>query len=294
MLANVPVYSTQNNTHFVNIYAESDDGTFRRTQSEPLRLLRDDIAGISMSQGELVSQHYDRHDRSWTSATVSYHYGRPQSFYQFLREKVAQNKFFVFSKPTLSGHLIKFDVHELKLKSSMSQRKIAILKEKYLEALDLWSREEYEARKAREEQARKEEQARIARLEYEKTQKIKLVRVNPQDHPPRSDNQADGNTHRGVNRNSEHPRGQSHAPGTAASAKPKKVVDLKAVENARRQVLSDQAQAKVSAQLAGKQSDAPEPPETTPAAEPEQENPFGGKTASRHSHFLRRFLFHRH
>ena len=117
---------------------------------------------------------------------------------------------------------------------------------------------------------------------------------NPQDHPPRSDNQADGNTHRGVNRNSEHPRGQSHAPGTAASAKPKKVVDLKAVENARRQVLSDQAQAKVSAQLAGKQSDAPEPPETTLAAEPEQENPFGGKTASRHSHFLRRFLFHRH
>lgn len=168
MLINAPVYTMQNNTHFVNIYTENEDGTFKRTQSEPLRLLRDDFAGISMSQGELVSHHFDRQERSWSTATISYHYGRPQSFYQFLREMVARNKFFVFSKPVLSGHLIKFDVHELRLKNSMSQRKMSILKEKYLEALDLWTKEEYEAR----QQSHAEQQQATQKI---KQQKAKLI-----------------------------------------------------------------------------------------------------------------------
>lgn len=143
MLISAPVYSMQNDTHFVNIYSEQEDGTFKRTQDEPLRLLRDDIAGISMTQGEMISSHYDRADRSWNTATVSYHYGHPQSFYQFLRDNVARKRFFVFSLPVMSGHLYKFTVHELKLKNSMSQRKISLLKEKYVEAIGLWSKDEY-------------------------------------------------------------------------------------------------------------------------------------------------------
>jgi hypothetical protein len=138
-MISVPVYSDENGIPQISIYAEDEDGTFRRTQSEPLRLLRDDIKGISISQGDLVSNHYDRQDRNWRSPTVTFHYGRPQSFYQFLRDKVAHNRFFVFTKPQLSGHISKFSLHELQLKNSTSQRKISLLKEKYIEALELWS-----------------------------------------------------------------------------------------------------------------------------------------------------------
>ena len=143
-MINTPVYSDENGMPYVCIYTEDEDGTFRRTQTEPLRLLRDDIKGISISQGEMVSSPYDRQDRDWATPTVSFHYGRPQSFYQFLREKVARNQFFVFAKPVYSGHITKFSLHELQLKPSASQRKIAILKEKYIEALELWSEEECE------------------------------------------------------------------------------------------------------------------------------------------------------
>jgi hypothetical protein len=141
-MISVPVYSDENGLPQISIYAEDEDGTFRRTQSEPLRLLRDDIKGISISQGDLVSNHYDRQDRNWQSPTVTFHYGRPQSFYQFLRDKVAHNRFFVFTKPQLSGHISKFSLHELQLKNSTSQRKISLLKEKYVEALELWPKEQ--------------------------------------------------------------------------------------------------------------------------------------------------------
>jgi hypothetical protein len=144
-MINVPVYSDENGTPHIAIYVEDEDGTFRRTQNEPLRLLRDDIQGISISQGDMVSGHYDRHDRDWQTPTVTFHYGRPQSFYQFLRDKVAHNRFFVFAKPQYAGHIIKFTLHELKLKNSTSQRKVAILKEKYVEALRLWAEEELQA-----------------------------------------------------------------------------------------------------------------------------------------------------
>lgn len=139
MLIQAPVYSDQNGTHFVNIYEETEDGTFRRTQNEPLRQLRNNIKGISRSQGELISQPYDRQERKWGTATVSFHYGRPQSFYHFLRDMLAKNRFYVFSKPQLSGHLIKFDAHELLLKPGTSQRHLTLLKEKYVEAINLWS-----------------------------------------------------------------------------------------------------------------------------------------------------------
>lgn len=144
-MINVPVYSDENGTPHISIFVEDGDGTFRRTQNEPLRLLRDDIKGISISQGDLVSSLYDRQARRWHTPTVTFHYGRPQSFYQFLRDKVAHNRFFVFTKPQLAGHISKFSLHELQLKNSTSQRKIAILKEKYIEALQLWQEAQIEA-----------------------------------------------------------------------------------------------------------------------------------------------------
>ena len=143
MLAKLPVYSDENNLHHVSIFIEEPDGTFKRTQAEPLRQVRDHITGISIPQGDVISPKFDKNERRWESPTVSFHYGRPQSIYQFLREKVALNKFYVFTKPNLSGRIIQFTLHELKLKPSISQRILSILKEKYIESIDLWSSEQH-------------------------------------------------------------------------------------------------------------------------------------------------------
>jgi len=143
-MISVPVFSDENGTPQVSMYVEDEDGTFRRTQSEPLRLLRDDIKGISISQGDIVTPAFDRYEREWNTPTVTFHYGRPQSFYYFLRSKVVHNRFFVFTKPQLAGHISRLSLHELQLKNSTSQRKISILKEKYIEAVELWSEEELE------------------------------------------------------------------------------------------------------------------------------------------------------
>ena len=151
MYANTPVYFEQNGVHFVNIYLETEDGTFRRTQGEPLRLLRDNIKGISNIQGELLTKLSDRSERSWSSATVTFHYGRPQSIYRFLREMVARNKYFVFSKPQLSGRISRFNLHELELKPGTSQRHRSLLKEKYLESIQLWTQKEWEQKQTEKE-----------------------------------------------------------------------------------------------------------------------------------------------
>lgn len=151
MLIQAPIYSDQSGTHFVNMYEESEDGSFRRTQSEPLRQLRDNIKGISRSQGELISNFYDRQERQWRTATVTFHYGRPQSFFYFLRDMVAKNRFYVFSKPQLSGHLSKFDLHELILKNGTSQRHLSLLKEKYIGATGLWNEEELKQKQSQKQ-----------------------------------------------------------------------------------------------------------------------------------------------
>ncbi len=143
MLAKLPVYSDENNLHHVSIFAEEEDGTFKRTQAEPLRQVRDHIQGISIPQGDVISPKFDKNERRWESPTVTFHYGRPQSVYQFLREKVAANKFYVFTKPNLAGRIIQFSLHELKLKPGISQPILKILKEKYIEAIDLWSQEQH-------------------------------------------------------------------------------------------------------------------------------------------------------
>ena len=143
MLAHIPVYSDENNLHHVSIFVEEPDGTFKRTQAEPLRMLRDNIDGISTTQGDVISHKFDKNERHWKSPTISFHYGRPQSIYQFLRQKIAVNKFYVFTKPNLSGRIIQFTLHELKLKPGTSQKILKLLKEKYVEAVDLWSKEQY-------------------------------------------------------------------------------------------------------------------------------------------------------
>jgi len=143
MSIKVPVYSDENSLHHIALYSEEVDGTFKRTQSEPLRLLRDNIDGVSNTQGDLVAAQFDKIERKWQLPTISFHYGKPQSFYQFLREKVAKNKFYVFTASNMSGRITRLNLHELKLKTSTSQRILSILKEKYLEALLLWTPEEY-------------------------------------------------------------------------------------------------------------------------------------------------------
>lgn len=143
MLAKIPVYSDENQLHHVSIFVEDSDGTFKRTQAEPLRQVRDHIVGISTPQGDVISSKFDKNERRWESPTVTFHYGRPQSIYQFLRDKVAINKFYVFTKPNLSGRIIQFTLHELKLKPAISQRILKLLKEKYIESIGLWSQEQH-------------------------------------------------------------------------------------------------------------------------------------------------------
>lgn len=176
MLISAPVYSDENGLHHISIYVEDEDGTFRRTMEEPLRLLRDNIKGISISQGELLSKKSDRHPRKWGSPTVTYNYGRPQSFYYFLREKLSKNKFFVFSKSSLSGRLSKLQLHELLLLPSTSQRQISLLKEKYMESVGLWSGAEYEKylEKRNASQIRRAKSARPKTLTQTKNQSLSI------------------------------------------------------------------------------------------------------------------------
>ena len=139
----VPVYSDENNLHQVTIFEQLADGTFRRTQGAPLRQLKDNIEGITASQGVLLAVQFDQQKRLWTSPTVYYHYGKPKSFYHFICCNVAHNKYFVFTKPNLSGRITRFEVHELKLKQGVSPRILMLLKEKYVESIQLWNKAQY-------------------------------------------------------------------------------------------------------------------------------------------------------
>jgi len=144
MTARIPVYSDENNLHHIAVYVEEPDGTFVRTQSEPLRMLRDNIDGISTVQGNIVASKFDKLERTWSSPTVSFHYGRPQSIYGFMRDKIAENIFYVFAKPNMTGRIMRLTLHQLKLKRSVSQQQLKLFKEKYIEAIDLWSKEKYQ------------------------------------------------------------------------------------------------------------------------------------------------------
>ena len=76
----VPVYTEQGGLPYVSMFEELEDGTFKRTQSLPLRQLHENISGISNPQGELVASVFDKLEHDWQTPTVSFHYGRPQSY----------------------------------------------------------------------------------------------------------------------------------------------------------------------------------------------------------------------
>ncbi len=134
----IPVYSLQGGVHRIEIYQELSDGTFRRTGEEPLRAVRDMISGLSASIGELVSIQFDRSARVWRAPTILARGERPQSVYEFLRGRLRRRRLFVFSKPSLSGRLVRFDVQELQLKSTIATQILTTISRRYCEAIDLW------------------------------------------------------------------------------------------------------------------------------------------------------------
>jgi hypothetical protein len=135
-MVRLPVYFDLNGIHQIAIFEEMDDGTFRRTSENPIRLLRDKIDGIGSAVGELVSRPYDREERVWHSPTVVFGH-RPYSFYHFLREQHKQRKIYVLSRVSRINRIARLQVHELKLKPTASVQVRALLSKKLIEAIDL-------------------------------------------------------------------------------------------------------------------------------------------------------------
>jgi hypothetical protein len=117
----IPVYFDLNGMHQIAIFEERDDGTFRRTTEQPMRLLRESILGIGPTVGELVSACSDRKERLWHSPTVHFRH-RNSSYFQFLREQFKQRKIFVFSRASLCSRLTRLDLHEFELKPTASRQ----------------------------------------------------------------------------------------------------------------------------------------------------------------------------
>lgn len=136
MTVMVPVYTNLGGVHHIELYRETSEGTFRRTNEQPIRILRENIIGISESRGQLVTRQYDRENRIWLTPTIL-HQHRPYSFYQFLRNQVQARKIYVFSKDSLSGRLSRLDLYELKLKSNISSQVLGLIIRKYTESVGL-------------------------------------------------------------------------------------------------------------------------------------------------------------
>jgi hypothetical protein len=134
----IPVYTCEGGVHRIQIFEEQSDGSFRRCGDEPLRALRDNIVGLGAAVGELVSIQFDRTARIWRAPTVMARGERPQSVYEFLRTQVRRRRFYVFSKPSLSGRLVRFDVHPLTFKSSISSQVLSLFAKRYCEGIQLW------------------------------------------------------------------------------------------------------------------------------------------------------------
>lgn len=134
----IPVYADLNSIHQVQLYRHSDDGTFRRTGVEPLRMLRDNITGISHSKGELISAHFDREKREWSSPTIKLNSVHCQSYYRYLRNTLPRNQLLVAVAPSMYGQLYKFALHELTFKTGISRAVLRLIRNRYEEAMDLW------------------------------------------------------------------------------------------------------------------------------------------------------------
>jgi hypothetical protein len=135
-MVRIPVYFNLNGMHQVAIFNEMDDGTFRRTSEEPMRLLRDNIEGIGPVVGELLSTQQDHEQRIWQTPTVLFRH-RSYSIYQFLREQLKLRKIYVLVRASRSGRQSRLDLHELILKPTASAQVRSLLSKKLIEAIDL-------------------------------------------------------------------------------------------------------------------------------------------------------------
>jgi len=135
-MVRLPVYFDLHGMHQIAIFEEMDDGTFRRTSEDPIRLLRDNIVGIGPVVGELVSRPYDREERIWHSPTIVVKH-RPYSFYHYLREQHKLRKIVVLARGSRTSRISRLQVHELILKSTASVQVRSLLSKKLIEAIEL-------------------------------------------------------------------------------------------------------------------------------------------------------------
>lgn len=135
-MVKIPVYFDLHGIHQIALFEEMDDGTFRRTTEQPIRLLRESILGIGPAMGDLVSAHYDREERQWHLPTVHFKH-RYSSYFRFLREQLHQHNLFVFSRESLTSRITRLNIHELQLKSTASRQVHSLLAKKLAEAIDL-------------------------------------------------------------------------------------------------------------------------------------------------------------
>lgn len=135
-MTRIPVYFDLNGMHQIAIFEEMEDGTFRRTREDPMRLLRENIIGIGPALGKLVSRPYDREERIWHSPTIVVKH-RPYSFYHFLREQLKLRKIVVLARGSSTSRISRLQVHELILKSTVSVQVRALLSKKLIEAIEL-------------------------------------------------------------------------------------------------------------------------------------------------------------
>ena len=137
MATKVPVYVSEGGVPRIYIYEETEEGLFRRTPTEILREMRDNIVDISTMKGELYTSRFDRQKRVWSTPTVRPYEGRPQSYYEFLRGMAKQRRFFVVTTPSMANRISKFSLHELVMKPAISLQILSIFGRRYLEALDV-------------------------------------------------------------------------------------------------------------------------------------------------------------
>ena len=134
----VPVFSDQNGIPAILLYREDrETGAFRRYPADPLRVVRDNIEGISEPVGDLVSRRYDREARDWESPTICIGRNRPRSFYQFMRDGFNDREIHVATASSLHGRITHLKVHRLKLKATLSQGAKAVFAKRFMEALQL-------------------------------------------------------------------------------------------------------------------------------------------------------------
>lgn len=137
-LVQVPVIYEESGLLHICIYRETEDGFFQKTPQRPFVSLSSNIRGISLPQGSLSSCGFERMPHPWRSASVSFHYGRPMSYYEFARTQLKRNRMYVFSLPTLAARCTRLQLHQLYFRPDFSQQKFKLFRSKFMQATNLW------------------------------------------------------------------------------------------------------------------------------------------------------------